>query len=430
MFKNFIFHQRTWLIILITTYAIVGSCRGSCQKRGKAIKEDKPTSLPKPSTAPITPPTAPIDETDADNLDGATESLHSETSSSSGVSSGSSYSGNSSDGSYPGNSSGYASSSSSSSSGLDTPPSPTDFAGLPNSGNTCYMNAVLQIIAALYKDEAKNSPSLIKLINKINTTHNPLDGSNITELNSLPEKAREMATSRQQQDPDEFIYALEGRDFLESISYTENLLFKRENNEQFLFQKQLPAQSSYALRVSFSQKSTDGIDLSKMIASSREELVKDGGIEIDSWDQYLPYKGAMSSFLKENKSTLEPQQGSRLKHYIKQQIIDKMPSKLYVQLNRFSDPSKKITDLVHGTMEITIHPDPNKDHTVSFDLNGFIVHIGNGTQSGHYVAYVKRENENFEYKWYKADDKVIQKITLTEATAESKKAYLLFYKKR
>ncbi|WP_342265636.1 ubiquitin carboxyl-terminal hydrolase family protein [Cardinium endosymbiont of Philonthus spinipes] len=363
-------------------------------------------------------------------LEGDTGSLHSDISDSSGISTGSSASGYSNRSSSSGTSSGYYSSGGSTSPPPppSPPPTPTDFAGLPNMGNTCYMNAVLQIIAALYPDEVQeqNINYLENSNNAINNGHYPLNPDKVQGfISSFPEKAKNIATSGQQYDPDEFIMALGGAELLHHICYTESFLCKRKRgDEQVLYKKESPKQPEYGLQVSLNRESITKLSLSDMIASGREELVDDEGISIDSWDSYKPYTGTKSSFLKEKESQLTPQEGNRLKQYIKQQVINKLPDKLYIQLKRYTNHNTKIEDLVHGTMEITIKPDPNKEDTVRFALEGFILHKGT-TTGGHYIAYVKRNG-----KWYEANDSSIKTTEQTDVIDASKEAYLLFYRKK
>lgn len=290
----------------------------------------------------------------------------------------------------------------------------------------------MQLIAAFYNPEVqeKKIDYLEKLVNKINTTHKPLNDEDIKNfiegLKLVAPAAYAMAKSGKQHDPDEFIMALDGTKFLHAIEYTERLLFKRkEEDQQTFFQKQLPTQVSYALRIGFNGEPDNSRQLHDMIVSSREELVNDDeGMTALPWKDYPPYTGAKSSFLEKNESRLTPQEGERLKQYIKQQVFTELPAKLYIQLKRYTDRNKKIEDLVHGTMEITIKPDPNQEDTVQFALEGFILHKGT-TTGGHYIAYVKREG-----KWYEANDSSITECSASDAEQESQQAYLLFYSKK
>lgn len=68
------------------------------------------------------------------------------------------------------------------------------------------------------------------------------------------------------------------------------------------------------------------------------------------------------------------------------------------------------------------HVTPSVSSTGStlYELIGIIEHIGETLYSGHYVAYLKRED-----KWYSADDSRIFQITVEEALHVH--AYMLFY---
>jgi len=401
MAKKYISHQLIWLLVIIAT-PITGTSCDSCNRTAKT----KPTS------------TTPIDNAD------------SESSASSGYASDNSGS-TSSVSSAPSN---FSSGSTSSSRSSSSSPPPTDFAGLPNIGNTCYMNAALQIIAALYKDKVPSNSGLGKIVTQINNGDQPLTRSDIDEfVKSLPKNAKDMATSGGEQDPHEFILNLEKELNLDPIVCSNRLLFRteeRENNKQvFRLRQQTNSCNGceHQLFVDIDKEGTTQRSLSEMIELSREELINNRPVVRRS-DPCLCHQGSKSSFLEKNEKNLSFQnpESPNLKHYIQQQVIDKrkIPSVLYVQLKRFTTENTKIQTPVHGTFELTIKPDPNLNEIIHFDLHGFIVHEGS-TNSGHYMAYIKRNG-----KWYQANDTSITSMNESEAISESKKGYLFFYKKK
>ena len=62
----------------------------------------------------------------------------------------------------------------------------------------------------------------------------------------------------------------------------------------------------------------------------------------------------------------------------------------------------------------------NKAKPPPYELVGVLVHQGRSCESGHYLAYVKCQNE-----WYKANDSVISKVDVE--TVLSQQAYILMY---
>ena len=63
------------------------------------------------------------------------------------------------------------------------------------------------------------------------------------------------------------------------------------------------------------------------------------------------------------------------------------------------------------------------DHDVLYELFGFICHIGDSNNSGHYINYIKISNT-----WYKWNDSVVNKIKLDNVLS-SDSVYLFFYRK-
>ncbi|TSJ80598.1 ubiquitin carboxyl-terminal hydrolase family protein [Cardinium endosymbiont of Dermatophagoides farinae] len=295
------------------------------------------------------------------------------------------------------------------------------------------MNAVLQIIAALYVDEAQNR-CLEGWINKINDTHHALDPSDINKfIEGLPEAAKSMATSGRQHDPDEFIEHIKEHFLCLSDGYiiypiicTESLFLKvkhKQEHKECICKYKRKSSASHMLTIPIVQ----GCNLNQMIKHYQEQFVRgEEGVDIDWKKISLCEEKSLPLFVDKNQNEIDPvMYGSNKgfkKDYIKQTILN-LSDRLYIKLDRNPNQSK-ISDSVREAMHIKIQSDPNQDATVSFDLNGFIVHRGDGTTDGHYVAYVKRKG-----KWYKADDSVITEISLEEATDKSKTAYLLFYTK-
>ncbi|CAH2560198.1 ubiquitin carboxyl-terminal hydrolase family protein [Cardinium endosymbiont of Oedothorax gibbosus] len=352
--------------ILIVTYTTTSSC---------TPKKARPFS--KSSTATTAPAASSTDSIQPD-LNGSTGSLNSDSSSVS--------SGNAS----PGVSSGSASSdvsSGSASSALSPPPAPTAFAGLPNiMGKTCYMNAVLQIIAALYADKVQTP--LKDIITKINTTHQPLKEEDIMLfIRSLPEeKAKKMAISGRQQDAEEFISPLNSLyKFLDPITIIPC---------DYILTKLNAKNCISASPLYHNKRTVSFLTILFRKEHSLSEMINRCSITASMSDCDCAERD-----------------------------IYKLPDRLFIKLNRVTESGSKIICEVNDTMHITIQSDFSKQSTNAFDLNGFIVHQGNES-GGHYIAYVKREG-----KWYEANDLSVTEIREPEVRQQSQQAYLLFYTK-
>ncbi|WP_419241854.1 hypothetical protein [Cardinium endosymbiont of Nabis limbatus] len=393
------------MIPIVTTYTTVGSCE--CVKKNKTIPSEKLSGT--------APPTTPVDKRKSEGLHASTDSIASQASNSSGDS-------------------GYTSSGASSGSSYsEEPPVATDprpFAGLANLGSTCYMNAVLQVIAALYEDEAKGR-CLDDLITKINSPGKPLSEDYIRKyIERFPQATKDFVNLGEQQDSDEFIEHIKdhflclGNDAnIYPITCTETLFLKRKSDNQYdIYRYDKEPLESHMLYIGIKK----GYNLSQMIRHHQEQVLKgDVSVEID-WNKPSLCKDVdtLPPFVQQNQAQIAPVVGYHWRGVprdcIKQTVL-RLPDKLYIKLDRNVNESK-ITDSVDGTMKITIQPDPNKQNGAdTFDLNGCIEHRGDGTKGGHYVAYVKRGE-----KWYEADDKQVKEVGAPKAG----KAYLFFYKKQ
>lgn len=392
MFKKFISHQPRWLLITTVLYSAVTSCKNA--------------NL-----------TVPVDDANSDQLSTSIDSLASDADSESGYASGGASPALSSDDSYSGFSSANGSSSSlgplpcRSPSPSFFPPSspvsvspPSPFAGLPNIGNSCYMNTVLQIIAALYENEVQDNPRLKDLVNKINTGSSPLDAKYINKFkNSLPEEAKTMAISDMQHDPAEFIEAIHQSGYFHTHPIT--IAYKENKDDQPVTKK------VYKLRI-LSDWLTEESDLSQVIASSQKE-------KMESMKDSLGFY--RNPFEDNQVDTIQDSMEAHI-----DEIVLGIPDKCCIELVRNGqDGCSKVSNPVTGTLHITIKPVPSEDQTIRLDLHGFILHAGDSATSGHYVAYVKRAGE-----WYKADDQNIIQVSASAAEDKSKEAYLLFYIKQ
>lgn len=106
-----------------------------------------------------------------------------------------------------------------------------------------------------------------------------------------------------------------------------------------------------------------------------------------------------------------------VKEYQEQTDIE-VVGPLFLQIKRFSKPGQKNGALLNlRAFTLTI-----KDK--SYQIDSFIVHLGNSLQSGHYVTYSK----TLKQQWTLFDDETIKDQTDDEALRALQEAYILYLK--
>ncbi len=107
-----------------------------------------------------------------------------------------------------------------------------------------------------------------------------------------------------------------------------------------------------------------------------------------------------------------------------------LPPVITVQLNRFSYSSImqrifKLHQKITGTNQIEIPARLAPDGVRHvYNLTGFIVHIGQSAQSGHYISYIKKDDQ-----WYGANDSNVEPVTDIEIAEAAKDAYSLTFER-
>lgn len=96
----------------------------------------------------------------------------------------------------------------------------------------------------------------------------------------------------------------------------------------------------------------------------------------------------------------------------------KFPLILILTLMRFDNNLRKLEDFFKFPMHIEVD-----DGKLDYELYAMIVHEGRHISHGHYIAFVKDQNNN----WYKADDVLIYRVK-DEIVMETC-PYVLFYKR-
>ncbi|ONK58078.1 uncharacterized protein A4U43_C09F7890 [Asparagus officinalis] len=121
---------------------------------------------------------------------------------------------------------------------------------------------------------------------------------------------------------------------------------------------------------------------------------------------------------------------------IKKLLFKRLPFILTIQLKRFfqlkSGKFKKIEGHVvfHEMLDFMPYMDSRfvGEEKYVYRLIGIVEHLGSSMTFGHYVAYVRAEqNQEGKDSWFKADDTEIEEVSLKEVLKRN--AYLLFYER-
>lgn len=306
--------------------------------------------------------------------------------------------------------------------------------GITNLGVTCYMNASLQIIAALYKDNIKDSGPLKDMIQQINSDKGGcIDRVYMEKFrNKLPKPAKQMAHSGKCEDAGEFIQQLHSDiPFLGGYDSFGDTFVKHGDNKIYSKRTIVPS-PDFMLQVHFD--GANSTKLSEMIGLSNGYYIEKFG---EKNKRRVTINFSKTEFVEQNLNNLNEfvtnKQASLQKieienagagTYLASNAILKtgiinLPDTLCVFIKRFNARKQKIDTEITGTDVITIR---SGEQDVNYALSGFIIHEGRGISGGHYVAYVKKGNT-----WYEANDKIITLVT--NAIEASQKAYLFFYTK-
>ncbi|KJP89468.1 hypothetical protein AK88_00911 [Plasmodium fragile] len=122
----------------------------------------------------------------------------------------------------------------------------------------------------------------------------------------------------------------------------------------------------------------------------------------------------------------------KCKKMFKHSCVYKQPNVLIVHLIRLLEDGSKIDnpikfDINDFTVQNVLKKNNGEyiENPKKYSLFGVIVHRGLNSNYGHYICYTKRRHSNGATVWYKFDDSIVTIVDVSEV--ESAKAYCLFY---
>lgn len=285
-------------------------------------------------------------------------------------------------------------------------PLPEDFKGIKNGGNTCYLASVMQII-----------------------THTP-EYRNAFDENRVQKHPRMAAMGRYiiQQ-----IQSGKGVTVEEIVNFRTELINAGWLSRNFI---EAPRQQDAALLLNFILEETQAdmqiteLDRWQTIPVSEPKvprktplnLLNIPGLAVDG---QIAMQQLIADFLN------VPLINDNMTHT--RSLIGELPPVLTIQLNRFSYDrillaafklNQKVT--ASNTIQIPVSVTENSiEQFVTYDLTGFIVHLGASINFGHYVSYYLKNGQ-----WYGANDAHVNPVTIQVVNEAAKEAYTFTYKKR
>lgn len=330
--------------------------------------------------------------------------------------------------------------------------------GLMNLGNTCFLNACMQIIShtyelnnfldlETYKRKLKNKPDTALLLEwdelrknlwNENSVVNPIKFvKTVQKLAQIKDK--DIFTGYDQNDLSEFlIFVIDC--FHNSLSREVNMTIQgtpendRDKIALLCFDK---IKQMYAKDYSEIWNIFYGTHISQLSSVENSNIIsmtpepffiinlpipqnnKLPSI-IDCFDLYVE-----GEILDGDNSVLNEHTGKK-EAARKNLIFWSLPTILVVDIKRFSASNKKnqiLIDFPLTNLNLSKYVIGYNKETYIYDLYGVCNHSGS-TLGGHYTSFVKNAND----KWYHYNDTVVSEVTMEQIV--SSKAYCFFYRKR
>ena len=279
-----------------------------------------------------------------------------------------------------------------------------NFKGLNNIGNTCYLNAGLQLIlhnkdlCQMIIDNSQNNPILYEISNFINEYHNDTSNS-ITPsyIKNYITTKNNIFNGFNQQDSSEFIiYLLDGlNDELKKNNETLDKLYE------------------HTLNISIKCKLRVCLNISSHIEKNNIMIfdLKDEFVELN--DCYYEYK---KRFKFENDTLYSCEKCKQLTVASKKIEIINFPKHLIIILSRFNKNGNRLYKN-DNEIDVPLYWKHN------YKLKGFVFHSGS-LLSGHYV-YIGCYNN----KWYLFDDSSVSELNETSLNRLKNNGYIYYFEK-